>query len=74
MFYGVYRGFVLDASAIGNGGRVTVNVPAVGAMTNAVAPVCYSCSCAWAIQTGATVAVAFEGGDPARPIVLGQIE
>jgi hypothetical protein len=43
-------------------------------MTNAVAPVCYSCSCAWAIQTGATVAVAFEGGDPARPIVLGQIE
>jgi hypothetical protein len=74
MFFGVYRGNVLDASTIGSNGHVTVNVPAVGAMTNAVAPVCYSCSCAWAIQTGATVAVAFEGGDPSRPIVLGQID
>jgi hypothetical protein len=74
MFYGVHRGFVVDASQLGTGGRVQVTVPAVGGMTAPVAPVCSTCNCAWSVEAGDEVIVAFEGGDPARPIVLGVIQ
>lgn len=70
--YGVYRGVVQDASQLADSGRVRVNVPMAGSTGN-WAPVTYTCACAWGIQTGATVMVAFEGGDPSRPVVLGQV-
>jgi hypothetical protein len=74
MFYGVYRGFVTDGSQLDSGGRVRVTVPAIGGASAPVAPVCSTCNCAWGIQTGDEVVVAFEGGDPARPVVLGMIQ
>ncbi len=70
---GVYRGRVLDTSDLAARGRVRIMVPAVGA-ASVMAPVVYTCNCAWGIQVGATVIVAFEGGDVAMPVVLGQID
>ena len=70
---GVYRGKVLDTSQLAARGRVRIMVPAVGA-SSVNTPVCYTCNCAWGIQVGATVMVAFEGGDVAFPVVLGQVD
>jgi Type VI secretion system/phage-baseplate injector OB domain len=70
---GVYRGQVVDASDLNTSGRVKVRVPQAAGGTS-TAPVCYSCNCAWSIRTGATVIVAFEGGNTNYPVVLGQID
>jgi len=72
-FFGVYRGMVQDATQLTNSGRVQVTVPSVPGGSG-LAPVVYSCNAAWAIQSGATVLVCFEGGDASRPVVLGQID
>lgn len=72
-YFGVYRGTVQDTAQLAGSGRVRVSVPAISSGGN-WAPVAYSCSCAWGIQTGATVLVCFEGGDANRPVVLGQID
>ncbi len=71
---GVFRGRVVDASELNTRGRVRVMVPNVGGANSMPAPVAYSCNCAWGIQVGSTVVVAFEGGNADFPIVLGQID
>ena len=70
---GVFRGVVVDASSLGSNGRVSVNVPQ--ATTGTLhAPVCYSCNCAWGIEAGAKVMVAFENGNLNYPVVLGKFD
>ena len=66
----IHRGQVIDTSQLESSGRVRVAVPGGASMW---APVCYTCACAWGVQSGATVIVAYEGGDASRPVVLGQI-
>ena len=75
LFSGVYRGVVMDAADVLQRGRVKVSVPSVaGSGGGQWAPVCYTCNCTWSIQAGATVMVAFEGGSPDRPVVIGQVD
>jgi hypothetical protein len=73
-YSGIYRGVVMNASDPQNNGRVQVHVAAVAGLSVQWAPVCRSGNSAWRMQPGATVVVAFEGGSPDRPIVLGQID
>lgn len=63
--YGVYRGVILDSSDPQVSGRVKVSVEG----RQAWAPTITDSN----IQVGATVIVAFEQGDPARPVVLGRV-
>jgi uncharacterized protein involved in type VI secretion and phage assembly len=71
--YGMHRGRVVDATELSSNGRVRVQVPSLG-LSSSAAPVAYTSSCAWGIQVGAVVLVAFEGGDISRPVVVGQID
>jgi hypothetical protein len=72
MLSGVYRGIVMDSTDPMVKGRVKVHVPAVAGMSVQWAPVCRSGD--GMIRVGATVVVAFEGGSPDKPIVIGQID
>jgi hypothetical protein len=74
MYFGVHRGHVVDATELVGRGRMRVTVPAIGVMTASVAPVCSSCNGTWSAEVGDEVVVAFEHGDPARPIVIGMIQ
>jgi hypothetical protein len=70
---GVYRGTVGANNDPTGRGRVKVSVPATG-VDSVWAPVCLAGGGPVAmIQVGATVVVAFEGGDATRPIVLGRL-
>ena len=71
--FGVYRGQVVDANDPIGKRRVRVVVPEVSD-GNLWAPVCYTCSCARGIESGAIVVVAFEKGDANRPVVIGQVD
>lgn len=70
-FGGVCRGIVTGMGDPSGKGRVMVHVPGAG---SAWAPVCIPFGAQGGdIAPGGTVVVAFEGGDPARPIVLGRL-
>jgi hypothetical protein len=69
---GVYRGTLIDVTNLSIG-KVAVNVPALG-LTNIIGPVVYSCNAPWMMQVGSAVIVAFEGGDVARPVILGVVD
>lgn len=64
--YGVYRGMVTDNVDPGAGGRVRISVEGrqAWALCTLSTP---------AIQVGSMVIVAFEAGDPDRPVVLGKV-
>ena len=72
-YYGVYRGTVSDTSDPAGIGRVMVSVPALGLEAWALAALPPAADSSAKFQVGASVVVAFEGGDAARPVVLGQV-
>lgn len=64
--YGVYRGVVVDNVDPGAAGRVKVSVEGrqAWALCTLTTP---------QVQVGSMVILAFEAGDPERPVVLGKI-
>ena len=73
MYGGVYVGTVIDSDDPMSSGRARVSVPAIG-IDGSWAPVCRVAGAPFAgISVGARVVVAFEGGDPTHPVILGQI-
>jgi hypothetical protein len=72
-YYGVYRGIVADSNDPLGTGRVIVSVPTLGVESWApvILPPIGGPSAKF--QVGATVIVAFEQGDVARPVVLGRV-
>ncbi|MBR0656904.1 phage baseplate assembly protein V [Plastoroseomonas arctica] len=70
-YSGVYRGTVQGAGDPLSQGRVQVTIPAMG-ISSQWAPVCRPAgSVGSAVRVGASCIVAFEGGDPAFPVVMG---
>jgi len=70
---GVYRGTVGANNDPTGRGRVKISVP-IANVDSVWAPVCLPAGGSTAsIHVGATVVVAFEGGDPGSPIVLGRL-
>ena len=65
-YFGVYIGQAVGGGDPDRQGRIRVNVPSL-AVSGSWAPVCNSSGS----RAMGDVVVAFEGGDPARPIVLG---
>jgi len=72
--YGVYRGVVTDSNDPLGSGRVRVSVPTVSAESWALVALPAIVGPSAKFQTGATVIVAFEQGDAARPVVLGRVQ
>ena len=73
VYYGLYRGTVLDSNDPMGVGRVMVSVPALGLESWALVATPPAAGASAKFQIGATVILAFEGGDAARPVVLGQV-
>ena len=73
-YFGVYFGVVTDSSDPQRSGRVQIRLPWLG--STAWAPVASPAGAITTnkIQIGATVVVAFERGDPSRPVVLGRVQ
>lgn len=72
-YYGVYRGIVADSNDPMGIGRVMVSVPTLGLESWALVALPPTSGPSPKFQIGASVVVAFEGGDAARPVVLGQV-
>ncbi len=72
-YYGVYRGIVADSNDPMGVGRVMVSVPALGIESWALVALPPTVGPSAKFQIGASVFLAFEGGDVARPVVLGQV-
>jgi uncharacterized protein involved in type VI secretion and phage assembly len=70
---GVVRGFITDTADPGGQGRVQVQLPALAGSGGAWASVCRPLGAAGGASggVGGEVWVAFENGDPDRPVVLG---
>ena len=69
--FGVYRGTITSGADPLNQGRAQVTVPALG-IGGAWAPVCRDPGAARsAPRPGSACVVAFEGGNPQYPVVLG---
>jgi hypothetical protein len=72
-FAGAYRGIVQTAGDPAGQGRVQVTIPAMG-ISSQWAAVCRPAGgVSAAIRVGAACITAFEGGDPALPVVMGFI-
>lgn len=72
--YGVYIGTVVSSSDPQNSQRVQIKLPMIG-LSAVWAPVASPVGAPLPgnLRIGANVVVAFEGGDPTRPVVLGRI-
>jgi uncharacterized protein involved in type VI secretion and phage assembly len=74
MSNGVAIGTVVDANDPTGRSRVRIRVPAMpGADTWALACVPFGSAIPGRPRVGDTVVVAFENGDPDRPVVLGRV-
>ena len=76
-FFGLYRGVVTSSSDPTMQGRVQVRVPAVAGVGTTWAPVVQpiggsATAMSAPVDLGSDVWVMFEGGDAARPVVLGK--
>jgi hypothetical protein len=73
VYNGIYRGVVADSNDPMGIGRVVVSLPTLGvdAWAPVILPPVGGPSAKF--QVGATVIVAFEQGDVARPVVLGRV-
>ncbi len=72
-FYGVYLGQIVSNQDPSNAGRVQVRLPMTGQTAWALVASPLGSAASGRAQPGAKVVVAFEGGDPSRPVVLGRV-
>lgn len=72
-YYGVYVGLVVGNQDPTNAGRVQVRLPMIGQTAWALVASPLGSASSGRAQPGSKVVVAFEGGDPSRPVVLGRV-
>ena len=74
-YFGVYIGQITDSTDPLRSGRVRISLPMLGIGSATWAPVVspLGSTPSGTAQVGARVVVAFEGGDPSRPVVLGRV-
>jgi len=73
-YYGVYLGVVAATNDPQQSGRVQIRLPWLGSTVWALVASPVGSMTTGKLQSGATVVVAFERGDPSHPVVLGRVE